>query len=130
MVTTIAKFVNDTFSKMSLRRGQKMEARSFNKIKGRISRPSDPLREALKNSELRYRRLFETAQGGIVIIDAETGYIIDVNPFLVNPLGYAKSISAVTSVGALEEKNARMESNPNGVPTDIGRGAGKHSTAV
>ena len=45
--------------------------------------------EALKNSEIRYRRLFETAQDGILILDAETGQISDVNPFLVEMLGYS-----------------------------------------
>jgi len=39
-------------------------------------------------SELRYRRLFETAQDGIVILDANTGKIIDVNPFLLDLLDY------------------------------------------
>ena len=45
--------------------------------------------EALKSSENRYRRLFETAQDGILILDAETGQISDVNPFLVEMLGYS-----------------------------------------
>ncbi|HEX7557235.1 MAG TPA: sensor domain-containing diguanylate cyclase [Leptolinea sp.] len=45
---------------------------------------------SLKNSELRYRRLFETAQDGILILDAETGAIADVNPFLINMLGYTR----------------------------------------
>jgi PAS domain S-box-containing protein len=45
--------------------------------------------EALKNSEKRYRRLFETAQDGILILDAETGQITDVNPFLIEMLGYS-----------------------------------------
>ena len=44
--------------------------------------------EALRASELRYRRLFETAKDGILILDAKTGQITDVNPFLVNLLGY------------------------------------------
>ncbi|MBF4483079.1 MAG: PAS domain S-box protein [Dehalococcoides mccartyi] len=39
-------------------------------------------------SELRYRRLFETAQDGILIIDAESGKITDANPFLFEMLGY------------------------------------------
>jgi PAS domain S-box-containing protein len=43
---------------------------------------------ALKASETRYRRLFETAQDGILILDAETGQIDDVNPFLMDMLGY------------------------------------------
>ncbi len=44
--------------------------------------------EALKISETRYRRLFETAQDGILLLDAVTGRISDVNPFLVEMLGY------------------------------------------
>jgi PAS domain S-box-containing protein len=43
---------------------------------------------ALEVSELRYRRLFETAQDGILILNAETGRIIDVNPFLLDLLDY------------------------------------------
>ena len=38
--------------------------------------------------ELRYRQLFETASDGILIIDATTGEINDVNPSLVKLLGY------------------------------------------
>ena len=38
-------------------------------------------------SELRYRRLFETANDGILLIDPTTRRIIDVNPFLVKLLG-------------------------------------------
>ena len=45
---------------------------------------------ALKDSELRYRRLFEAAEDGILILDAETGMIEDVNPFLINMLGYSR----------------------------------------
>jgi PAS domain S-box-containing protein len=44
--------------------------------------------EALEESETRYRRLFETAQDGILILDAETGQIDDVNQFLKDMLGY------------------------------------------
>ncbi len=43
----------------------------------------------LKESELRYRRLFEAARDGILILDAKTGAIIDVNPFLVQMLGFS-----------------------------------------
>jgi formate hydrogenlyase transcriptional activator len=45
--------------------------------------------ETIKISETRYRRLFESAQDGILILDAETGQISDVNPFLVEMLGYS-----------------------------------------
>ena len=39
-------------------------------------------------SETRYRRLFESAKDGILILDAGTGKILDVNPFLVDLLGF------------------------------------------
>jgi len=45
---------------------------------------------ALKASEMRYRRLFETAQDGILILNAGTGQIDDVNPFLTDLLGYTR----------------------------------------
>jgi PAS domain S-box-containing protein/putative nucleotidyltransferase with HDIG domain len=41
-------------------------------------------------SELRYRRLFESAQDGILILDYATGLIQDANPFIINLLGYKK----------------------------------------
>jgi PAS domain S-box-containing protein len=44
--------------------------------------------EALQVSETRYRRLFETAQDGILILNEDTGQIDDVNPFLTDMLGY------------------------------------------
>jgi len=46
---------------------------------------------SLRDSEIRYRRLFEAAQDGILILDAETGAITDVNPFMVNMLGYSRA---------------------------------------
>ena len=46
--------------------------------------------QKLINSELRYRRLFETAQDGILILDAKTGMIEDVNPYLIKMLGYSR----------------------------------------
>jgi PAS domain S-box-containing protein len=44
----------------------------------------------LKDSELRYRRLFEATQDGILILDAKTGMIEDVNPYLIRMLGYSR----------------------------------------
>ena len=46
--------------------------------------------EALAISEARYRRLFETSKDGILILDADSGQIVDVNPFLVEMLGYSR----------------------------------------
>ena len=44
---------------------------------------------ALRISEARYRRLFESAQDGILILNAVTAQIDDVNPFLIELLGYS-----------------------------------------
>lgn len=47
------------------------------------------MEEVLKASEVRYRRLFETAKDGILILDANTGEITDANPFIEHVLGYS-----------------------------------------
>ena len=44
--------------------------------------------KALRDSETRYRRLFETAKDGILLLDAVSGKITDVNPFLIELLGF------------------------------------------
>jgi PAS domain S-box-containing protein len=44
--------------------------------------------DALKVSETRYRRLFESALDGIILLNAKTAQIDDVNPFLIKMLGY------------------------------------------
>src|SRR3989339_578251 len=45
---------------------------------------------ALSITEVRYRRLFESAKDGVLILDAVTGMVVDVNPFLCETLGYVK----------------------------------------
>ena len=47
-------------------------------------------KKELQFYERRYRRLFEAAQDGILILNADTGMIVDVNPFLIEMLGYSK----------------------------------------
>ncbi len=56
---------------------------------------------SLVASELSYRRLFEAAKDGILILDAETGRIHDVNPFLFNLLGFSRSEMIGQTVGEL-----------------------------
>ncbi len=46
--------------------------------------------ERMRASEIRYRRLFESAKDGILILDAETGMVVDVNPYLVELLGFSR----------------------------------------
>jgi diguanylate cyclase (GGDEF)-like protein/PAS domain S-box-containing protein len=66
----------------------------------------------IKTSELRYRRLFEAAQDGILLLDAETGMITDVNPFLVHMLGYTRREfveKKLWEVGAFKDIEASQE---------------------
>lgn len=63
-------------------------------------------------SETRYRSLFESAKDGILILDAETGKIVDVNPFLVELLGYTKSQfieKSIWQIGFLKDIVANKE---------------------
>src|ERR1039457_243062 len=58
--------------------------------------------QALRASELSYRRLFEAAKNGILILDVETGRISDVNPFLIDLLGFSHSEMVGKSVGEVD----------------------------
>ena len=46
--------------------------------------------DAVKASEARYRRLFESAKDAILILDYESGKITDSNPYIEELLGYTK----------------------------------------
>jgi two-component system sensor kinase FixL len=46
---------------------------------------------ALLASAIRYRRLFEASQDGVLILNAETGQITQINPFLLNLLSYSQA---------------------------------------
>jgi PAS domain S-box-containing protein len=47
------------------------------------------INKTLQASESRYRRLFETAKDGILLLNSKTAQIEDVNPFLMDLLGYS-----------------------------------------
>jgi PAS domain S-box-containing protein len=71
--------------------------------------------QALRASELRYRRIFEASKDGILILDVETGRIIDVNPFLVELLGLShgemvgKTVGELTPFKNIESNLAMLE---------------------
>jgi PAS domain S-box-containing protein len=46
--------------------------------------------EDLHVSEIRYRRLFESARDGILLLDAASRQITDANPYMVEFLGYSR----------------------------------------
>jgi PAS domain S-box-containing protein len=51
--------------------------------------PEDPaFRIGIRQSEIRYRRLFEAAHDGVLILDAVSRKITDANPFMSHLLGY------------------------------------------
>jgi PAS domain S-box-containing protein len=45
--------------------------------------------DSLRESEVRYRRLFESAKDGILILDANTGKVTAANPYIEEVLGYS-----------------------------------------
>jgi|SRR5579859_457597 len=64
---------------------------------------------AFRDSEIRYRRLFETALDGILILEGDTGTIVDANPFLANLLGYGREEligKRVSAIGAIKDVKA------------------------
>jgi len=68
--------------------------------------------EKLQALETRYRRLFETAQDGILLLDAETGEITNANPFLLDLLGYSyKEIAGkrLWEIGAFVDEAATKQ---------------------
>jgi PAS domain S-box-containing protein len=77
------------------------------------------IEEVLRASEVRYRRLFETSKDGILIIDADTGDIVDVNPFLAELLGYSneefigKKLWEIGAFKDIEESKAAFKELQN-----------------
>jgi PAS domain S-box-containing protein len=69
---------------------------------------------ALKDSEIRYRRLFESAKDGIFILDARTLKIIDSNPFMTHLLGYAHDEflgKELWEIGLFKDKEASQSAD-------------------
>jgi PAS domain S-box-containing protein len=59
-------------------------------VRSRIKANLEQKDRALRISEVRYRRLFETAQDGIMIVDSPTGAIVDVNPSMAALMGLSQ----------------------------------------
>jgi PAS domain S-box-containing protein len=65
------------------------------------TRQAQDSEQAMSASELSYRRLFEAAKDGILILDVDTGRITDVNPFLFKLLGFSRDEMIGKTVGEL-----------------------------
>src|SRR6202165_3420023 len=74
-----------------------------------------PEPSTLRASEARYRRLFETAQDAILILDEDSGKIMDANPFVIDLLGYTldeligRELWQIGLFSDKEESKAAME---------------------
>jgi two-component system CheB/CheR fusion protein len=47
--------------------------------------------ERMEAAEIQYRRLFESAKDGIIVLDAESGVVLDVNPYFLQLSGCSKA---------------------------------------
>jgi len=72
-----------------LRETQEMAARKEAETKQREN--DEHFRSALRFSEIRYRRLFETAKDGVLILDGQTSQITEANPFILEVLGITRA---------------------------------------
>ena len=112
-----------------------------NKLTGKSIPSSNHKRKkiTLEESEARYRRLFETAKDGILILDGDTGRIIDANPFLQDMLGYPESeligkalweIGAVKDIPASQAAMRELQKNEyiryEDIPLEAKTGERKH----
>ncbi|MDP1619805.1 MAG: diguanylate cyclase, partial [bacterium] len=90
-------------------------------------------------SEKRYRRLFETAKDGILILDAETGMIVDANPFIIHMLGYTLEecigkyiwdLRSLKNVAASKEKFLELQQQEyvryEDIPLETSDGEARH----
>ncbi len=67
----------------------------------RVEQAETRSEQAILNSEFNYRRLFEAAREGIMILEANTGRITDVNPFLIELLGLSHAELVNTPIWTL-----------------------------
>jgi len=73
---------------------------------------AESVSESLRVSELRYRRLFEAARDGILILDFDSGRITDANPFMSELLGYSLAEllgKELWEIGLLQDKQSGLE---------------------
>ena len=68
--------------------------------------------DRLRVSEIRYRRLFEAAQDGVLLVDPTTRKITDANPFMTMLLGYSLEEfvgKELFEIGLLKDERASRE---------------------
>ena len=73
---------------------------------------AESIADTLKTSELQYRRLFETARDGILILDSDHGKITDANPYMTELLGFSHGEllgKELWEIGLHQNKEASQE---------------------
>ena len=73
---------------------------------------AEGIADALTISERQYRRLFETARDGILLLDSDQGRITDANPFMTELLGYSHAEflgKELWEIGLLQDKDASQD---------------------
>jgi PAS domain S-box-containing protein len=80
------------------------------RVAGHRREPVDPIAGvSMRASEIRYRRLFEAARDGILLLDPNTRKITDANPFMTELLGYRHEEllgKELWEIGLLEDEKA------------------------
>ena len=105
-------FVSKPFdlAEVLLRVHNMIEVRLLHRDEKMRSELAEKSEQEVRLSALNYRRLFEAAQDGILILDVDTGWITEVNPFLVKLLGFSSDEMVGRTLGELSPfKN--IESN-------------------
>jgi PAS domain S-box-containing protein len=67
---------------------------------------------AFRASEIRYRRIFETAHDGVLLLNPATRKIVDANPFMTKLLGYTRGQlvgKELFEIGLLKDEVASQE---------------------
>ena len=99
---------------LSPKRAVLIESELFADLSIETNNSSEPKRtlKGLWTSEIRYRRLFEAARDGILILDAVTLRITDVNPFMTELLGYSRNEflgKELWEIGLFSDKEASQQ---------------------
>jgi PAS domain S-box-containing protein len=99
---------------LSPKRAVLIESQLFAGLPNETNNMTEPKRtqEGLRTSEIRYRRLFEAARDGILILDAATLKITDVNPFMTELLGYSRNEflgKELWEIGLFSDKEASQQ---------------------
>ena len=98
----------------STKRAVPVDIRVVDALHRETNSPTGPKRtqEGLRTSEIRYRRLFEAARDGILILNAATLRITDVNPFMTELLGYSRDEflgKELWEIGLFSDKEASQK---------------------